>query len=308
MPKFAVGAKVRVKAGTTDPENPDLPIGLWCGDVEEVDDAETPPSYLVRWDERTCDFMPRIFINRCRAENLEIETMWLDEEQLEADNGEMLPLELPPDRSGLSSEEDDRNDDRPDVLPFPGSAELAIEETPRLPLGKLLGYCGLIGGIYGATLGAIAATFEETRFAMLIGAGAVALLLGIVGRRWGLIVGAMRGTRNGAVLGMVLGLGVGGMLGVLLGALAVAFVGSITGSIAGTLLSDGLARKWRRPGVKFLGALLGACIGGVVLAITQNREAAQMGALVGGLIGIVGGLFLVLAALVTLIALVSRRH
>src|SRR5262249_6558505 len=184
------------------------------------------------------------------------------------------------------------------VLPFPGG------EGPRVPLGKVLVYSGLTGAIYGATLGAIAAAIDEARLAMIIGAAAGALVLGLLGRKWGMIYAALNRTTRGPLMGMLLGLGLGGALGVLLGALAVA----VGGPVAGRVLADGLARKTRRRGVKFLGGLLGACIGGVVLAVTSKREEAVAGALVGALVGVAGGLLAVLVALMTLVALLSRRR
>lgn len=107
MPEFAIGAKVRVRAGTVDPENPDLPIGRWCGVVEDVDDTTDPVSYYVTWDQRTRDNMSTQFLSRCRLEGLEIESMWLDEDQLEPDQGELIPIEKPSATTALSLNDPD---------------------------------------------------------------------------------------------------------------------------------------------------------------------------------------------------------
>src|SRR5205823_4569996 len=36
-----------------------------------------------------------VFLKRCRRDDLEVESMWLDEDQLEPDRGELLPIEQP---------------------------------------------------------------------------------------------------------------------------------------------------------------------------------------------------------------------
>src|SRR5947209_9880865 len=65
-PAFAVEAKVRVKAGVKDPDNPDMPIGGWCGTVVEVETSSQPCGYLIRWDQRTLGQMHPIFVKRCQ--------------------------------------------------------------------------------------------------------------------------------------------------------------------------------------------------------------------------------------------------
>src|SRR5829696_7921702 len=52
-PAFEVGSEVRVRAGVRDPDQPDMPIGGWCGIVVDVDESVTPRGYLVQWDPRT---------------------------------------------------------------------------------------------------------------------------------------------------------------------------------------------------------------------------------------------------------------
>src|SRR4051794_1886471 len=58
---FSIDAKVRVKAGVKDPDNPDMPIGGWCGTVAEVEMSWQPCGYLVRWDQRTLGQMHPVF-------------------------------------------------------------------------------------------------------------------------------------------------------------------------------------------------------------------------------------------------------
>jgi Calcium binding len=94
-PLFAVDDRVRVRSGVKDPDNPDIPIGGWCGVVLEVDESSRPPCYLVEWDQRTLEFQPPIFLKRCLRDEFVPEIMWLDENDLERDQGEMLPVEQP---------------------------------------------------------------------------------------------------------------------------------------------------------------------------------------------------------------------
>src|SRR5262249_40423676 len=94
-PAFDVGDRVRVRAGVRAPDNPDMPIGGWCGVVTEVEESARPPGYLVAWDRRTLDQMHPVFVKRCQRDDLEVETMWLDEGELEPDRGELLPIERP---------------------------------------------------------------------------------------------------------------------------------------------------------------------------------------------------------------------
>jgi hypothetical protein len=94
-PQFKVGDRVRVRTGVTDPDNPDMPIGRWTGVVEDVAPDEDPPAYVVRWDEHTRQNMHPVFVSRCKRDDLEVETMLLDQTDLESDDGAKLPLEQP---------------------------------------------------------------------------------------------------------------------------------------------------------------------------------------------------------------------
>jgi hypothetical protein len=197
------------------------------------------------------------------------------------------------------------------VLPFRAGPsvldELPRDAVPAMPsLGRLLQWCALIGAVYGATLGATA-TLEGAQRAMLVGSAVLAGLMGLLGRRWGVIVGSVNQSPRAPLVGLLAGLLLGGILGVLLGALAVAFVGTIPGSIAGTILGGLLVPAPRKGRGKFLGGFLGACLGGVILALVEDRELALSGLLVGALVGIVGMVFLVLATILTLGLLMGRR-
>lgn len=93
-PRFDVGDPVRVKGGVADPDYPDIPIGGWAGTVKTVDEDD-PIGYLIHWNQRTLDNLHPVFKNRCERDGLDYEEMWLDEECVEADTGEVTEIELP---------------------------------------------------------------------------------------------------------------------------------------------------------------------------------------------------------------------
>jgi hypothetical protein len=75
--RFATGAMVRVKPGTTDPDFPDIPLGGWAGTIRDVDQRSAPPIYLIEWNQYTLDHMHPIYRKRCERDGLELESMWL---------------------------------------------------------------------------------------------------------------------------------------------------------------------------------------------------------------------------------------
>ena len=52
-------------------------------------------TYEIEWDRRTLDGMHPVYKNRCERDGLDPETMWLGEEDLEADDGTPVPIEQP---------------------------------------------------------------------------------------------------------------------------------------------------------------------------------------------------------------------
>ena len=93
--KFLVGTEVRVKTGVTLPDLPDIPLGDWAGTVSEIFADQTPPTYEIKWNQRTLDDMPSIYRNRCERDGYEWNTVWLSEDDLELDTGEDVPMEQP---------------------------------------------------------------------------------------------------------------------------------------------------------------------------------------------------------------------
>ncbi|HWG41858.1 MAG TPA: calcium-binding protein [Gemmataceae bacterium] len=93
--RFAAEAQVRVKPGTTDPDFPDIPLGAWAGTIRDVDQRSAPPTYLIEWDRHTLDHMHPVYRKRCERDGLELESMWLGEEDIETDTGGPPMIEQP---------------------------------------------------------------------------------------------------------------------------------------------------------------------------------------------------------------------
>ena len=93
--RFPVGSRVRVKAGTTDPDFPDLPLGGWTGTVREIDRTAHPASYLVEWDRHTLRHIDPAYRSRCEGQGLDLGRMWLGEGGLKPDTGGSARVERP---------------------------------------------------------------------------------------------------------------------------------------------------------------------------------------------------------------------
>ncbi len=93
--RFALGAAVRVRPGTADPDFGDIPLGGWAGTIEEVSRRSRPPTYLVRWNQSTLEQMHPVYRKRCERDGLEFDSMWLAETDLDPDTGAPAPIEQP---------------------------------------------------------------------------------------------------------------------------------------------------------------------------------------------------------------------
>jgi hypothetical protein len=93
--RFATGAQVRVKPGTTDPDFSDIPLGGWAGTISEVDQRSAPPTYLIEWDRHTLDHLHPVYRKRCERDGLELKRMWLGEDDIEPDTGGPAVIEQP---------------------------------------------------------------------------------------------------------------------------------------------------------------------------------------------------------------------
>ncbi len=95
VPRFGVGASVRVKAGTKDPDFEDIPLGGWVGTITELDPSPPRAQYLIAWDQATLEGMHPIYCKRCERDDLDPSSMWLPEDDLEPHSGEPVVMEQP---------------------------------------------------------------------------------------------------------------------------------------------------------------------------------------------------------------------
>jgi hypothetical protein len=94
-PKFEEGDKVRVKYGVMSPEYEEIPLGGWTGRIESLESVDGEIGYDIELDQRTLDLMHPVYRKRCERDDLDVEWIWLFEEELEADDGTPVPIEQP---------------------------------------------------------------------------------------------------------------------------------------------------------------------------------------------------------------------
>src|SRR5687767_3738281 len=54
-----------------------------------------PPTYLIEWNGQTLDHMHPVYRKRCERDGLELERMWLGEDDIEPDSGGPAVIEQP---------------------------------------------------------------------------------------------------------------------------------------------------------------------------------------------------------------------
>jgi hypothetical protein len=67
---LAVGARVRVKAGTNIPEVPEVSCGGWTGSVVEASGKKPTTKYVIEWDDATLAAIPESYLRTCEAQGL----------------------------------------------------------------------------------------------------------------------------------------------------------------------------------------------------------------------------------------------
>ena len=68
--ELGVGARVRVKAGTSVPEMPEVACGGWTGSVVETSGKKPNTKYVIEWDDATLAGMPESYLKSCEAQGL----------------------------------------------------------------------------------------------------------------------------------------------------------------------------------------------------------------------------------------------
>ena len=85
--KFFNGQKVRVVAGTKDPDY-GFPIEGWSGSIEDkmVDEEGNGGwLYIIRWDDSTLKSMSRSLHKMCNRDNFDVNRMSLAEHELSSE-------------------------------------------------------------------------------------------------------------------------------------------------------------------------------------------------------------------------------
>src|SRR5258707_58329 len=109
-PRFKVGDKVRVKAGVSDPDFPDMPLGGWAGTITEITKYKGRINCVFELDERTLASIHPIYRKRCERDGLDFEIMSLGEEELVADDGTPVSIEPPTEIKTPPLSEKDQDD------------------------------------------------------------------------------------------------------------------------------------------------------------------------------------------------------
>jgi hypothetical protein len=108
--RFEPGAKVRVRHDVRDPDFADIPLGGWSGVVQDVEPAKGETTYLIAWDGATLKGMHPIYKKRCERDGLELESMWLGDDDLESDDGTQVAIEQPISIVSKPLSEEDQDD------------------------------------------------------------------------------------------------------------------------------------------------------------------------------------------------------
>jgi Calcium binding len=109
-PRFKVGDKVRVKAGVSDPDFPDMPLGGWAGTITEIIKYKGRINCVFELDKRTLASIHPIYRKRCERDGLDFEIMSLGEDELVTDDGTPVSIELPTEIKTPPLSEKDQDD------------------------------------------------------------------------------------------------------------------------------------------------------------------------------------------------------
>ena len=67
--KLSPGQPIRIKAGVTVPEFPEVSCAGWTGVILEVTGKKADPQYVIEWDAASLDAMPQSYKDECEAKN-----------------------------------------------------------------------------------------------------------------------------------------------------------------------------------------------------------------------------------------------
>jgi hypothetical protein len=81
--ELGVGARIRVKSGTTVPEMPDVACGGWTGTIVEATGKKPNTKYVIEWDDATLATIPESYVRTCEVQGLFYRMACLDGASLE---------------------------------------------------------------------------------------------------------------------------------------------------------------------------------------------------------------------------------
>lgn len=167
--------------------------------------------------------------------------------------------------------------------------------------------CAALGSVYAAAIGAVIAVNGAAARPILVAAGALGLIGGVLGGRYRSLTGLTIRMRFGSLfMGFFAALG-SAMIGAFLALVAFALTGAIPGALGGWLAARYSVPPKQGPIAKLLGVVVGACLGAIIACVQREQATAIRGMLGGLAIGAVAGPAVFFAFLKVLIALLPRR-
>ena len=82
--KPAVGSRVRVKAGVTSPDFPDVSFAGWTATILELSGKKPNQKFIIGFDDAVVAAMPPDYLSRCEEQRLLYTMACLTADQLEA--------------------------------------------------------------------------------------------------------------------------------------------------------------------------------------------------------------------------------
>lgn len=68
--KLSLGTRIRIKAGVTIPEFPEISCEGWTGRVADLTGKKSEPKYVVEWDDSAIQGMPKSYRDACEEKGL----------------------------------------------------------------------------------------------------------------------------------------------------------------------------------------------------------------------------------------------
>jgi hypothetical protein len=176
--------------------------------------------------------------------------------------------------------------------------DLQAEPKARRWWPRAIAICAVLGGIYGAAIGSAISTTAGAADVIGTVAASVALLLAIPGARYGAFFETLNRVRFGRLFMGTTAAIAGAIVGGYLGLMAVTPLGAVLlGAVGGWFFMRAILWRYflRRILGGFVGVVLGAGLGAMIVALQKNQAAALVGIAWGvGIGAIIGPLLFLL--------------